>query len=230
MLMQSSRGRGSATPDLARLPGSRFVAAVETGEGRRLDEPLVKQLTGGDRIAARRLYKDVFEFTPTHKLWLATNHLPQIAGTDDAIWRRIRLIPFTVRIPDTEKDPQLRSKLLAELPGILAWAIEGCSSYLVDGLEPPASVTGATQAYRDDMDELGAFIEECCLVEDGEIAKAQELLTIYGYWAQANSAGPITATALSRALIERGFTKGRSKEGVFYKGLGVSRADQARLN
>jgi putative DNA primase/helicase len=230
MLMQSRSSRGSASPDLARLPGARFVAAVETGEGRRLDEPLVKQLTGGDRIAARRLYRDVFEFAPTHKLWLATNHLPQIGGTDDAIWRRIRLIPFAVTIPEADRDTKLPGKLRAELPGILAWAVEGCSRYLADGLLPPDTVQAATSGYRADMDELGAFLDECCYLGDDGQAGAAELLTLYGYWAQANSATPITSAQLSRSLVERGFQRHRLSGGVVYRGLAIATRDQANLN
>ncbi len=230
MLMQQSRARGGATPDLARLPGARFVGAVETGEGRRIDEPLVKQLTGGDLITARPLYKNPFEFRPTHKLWLATNHLPQIAGTDDAIWRRIRLIPFKVTIPEHERDPQLPHRLRAELPGILNWALDGCAAFLAEGLGKPAAVDEATEAYRADMDELGAFIDDMCDVDDGGSVGAKELLTLYGYWATANNAAPVTANQLARALVERGFQKHRLNTGVVYRGLRINTADQENLN
>jgi len=116
------RGDGPRT-DLARLAGARFVAANESGEGRRLDEGLVKQVTGGDRIVARRLYESEVEFTPHFSLWLASNHKPEIKGTDHAIWRRIHLVPFTVRIPEDEQDPRLLDALKAESVGILRWAV-----------------------------------------------------------------------------------------------------------
>lgn len=230
MLMQQSRARGGATPDLARLPGARFVSAVETGEGRRIDEPLVKQLTGGDRITARRLYREPFEFTPTHKLWLATNHLPQIAGTDHAIWRRVRLIPFAVTIAPEQKDLRLKQKLLAEGPGILRWALAGCAAWLAEGLATPACVLEATQAYRDDMDELGAFLDECLSLEQADNAvKASILYTRYGYWAQGAGATPITPTAFGRALTERGFQKTKRRDGWHYLGVTLA-GDQAELN
>src|SRR3990167_1056257 len=112
--------------DIARMAGTRFIAAIEAGEGKRLAETLVKQLTGGDTVTARYLYQDYFEYRPAFKMWLAANHKPTIRGTDNAIWRRIRLVPFTVTIPEAERDSKLSSKLRGELPGILAWAIRGC--------------------------------------------------------------------------------------------------------
>ncbi|HLI51013.1 MAG TPA: phage/plasmid primase, P4 family, partial [Thermomicrobiaceae bacterium] len=133
--------RQDAIPnDVARLRGARFVAAVETEDGRRLSEPLVKQLTGGDRVTARFMRAEWFEFSPTFKLWLATNHKPVIRGTDHAIWRRIRLIPFTVTIAEADQDKELPAKLRAEMPGILRWAIDGCLSWQRDGLGVPEAV------------------------------------------------------------------------------------------
>lgn len=224
LLMQARANRGGATPDLARLPGARFVSAVETGEGRRLDEPLVKQITGGDRIAARRLYRDVFEFTPTHKLWLATNHLPEVRGTDEAIWRRIRLVPFTVTIPEAKRDKQLAAKLRGELPGILAWSIRGCTDYLADGLEEPDAVKAATQSYRDEMDELGAFLEERVAIEETLDAarvsvRAAVLFTAYEYWCKDGGISPMSMTAFGRQLGERGLHREKRRDGWHYVGV-----------
>jgi putative DNA primase/helicase len=112
--------------DIARLFGARVVTSSEVGEGKRLNESLVKTLTGDETVTARFLHAEFFEFKPTFKLWLAANHRPVIRGTDNAIWDRVRLIPFTVSIPLEERDPGLRAALLAELPGILAWAVAGC--------------------------------------------------------------------------------------------------------
>jgi len=117
---------GHPRNDLARLAGARFVAAVEAAQGRQLAENVIKQATGGDTITARFLYREYFEFSPQFKLFLVANHKPVIIGTDEAIWRRIRLIPFTVTIPPEERDKQLLEKLQRELPGILAWAVRGC--------------------------------------------------------------------------------------------------------
>src|SRR5262249_13180590 len=124
--------------DLARLQGARFVAAVEVERNRKLAEVLVKQLTGGDIITARFFYEEFFEYQPVLKLWLAVNHKPMVQGTDHAIWRRIRLLPFTATIPADEQDKRLMEKLQAELPGILRWAVEGCLAWQCeDGLTPP---------------------------------------------------------------------------------------------
>jgi putative DNA primase/helicase len=143
--------------DIARLFGARVVTSSEVGEGKKVNESLVKSLTGTDRVAARFLYAEAFEFLPTFKLWLAANHKPVIRGTDTAIWRRIRLVPFTVEIPEGERDPELPNRLRAELPGILAWAVQGCLLWLESGLGVPDQVRAATDAYRRESDILGAF-------------------------------------------------------------------------
>ena len=137
--------RDSIPNDVARLRGARFVAATETGEGRRLNEALVKRLTGGDTIAARFMRSEWFEFRPRFKAWLATNHRPEVRGVDEAIWRRIRLVPFTVTIPEHERDPLLPAKLRTELPGILALAVNACLDWQKHGLPQAEAVTAATQ-------------------------------------------------------------------------------------
>src|ERR1035438_4827060 len=120
--------------DLAALAGVRFVSATESKEGRRLDEAKIKQITGGDTVTARFLNKEFFEFRPEFKIWLATNHRPTIKGTDDGIWRRIRLVPFAVQIPEDKVDQRLRGKLVAEASGILNWMIAGLEDYRSGGL------------------------------------------------------------------------------------------------
>ncbi len=130
-----------------------------------LAEAVVKQITGQDTIACRKLYSDIFEYVPQFKMVLTTNHKPIIRGDDHAIWRRIRLIPFTVIIPPKEQDRDLIEKLIDELPGILNWALDGLQAYQDEGLDPPACVTEATKEYRSDMDIIGDWIAECC-VED----------------------------------------------------------------
>src|SRR5262249_34700305 len=126
--------------DVARLRGARFVPAVETRKGRWLDEERLKQLSGGDKISARFMRGEWFDFSPICKVCLVTNHRPKIRGTDEAIWRRIHLVPFTVTIPKSDRDKTLPEKLRAELPGILAWAVRGCLEWRVKGLAPPDSV------------------------------------------------------------------------------------------
>jgi putative DNA primase/helicase len=151
--------------DIARLAGARLVLTSETGAGGKLDEALVKRLTGGDTMIARFLYQEFEEFYPSAKFWLTTNNKPQIQGRDLAIWRRIKLIPFQVTIPDHEQDKDLGQKFVVELSGILAWAVKGCLEWQRVGLRPPAEVLAATKEYEQESDELREFLEDCCVVE-----------------------------------------------------------------
>jgi putative DNA primase/helicase len=160
----------------------RFVTSIEVEDGRRFAESLVKQLTGGDRVRARRMRQDFWEFDPTHTVFLATNHKPEVRGTDNAIWRRIRLIPFTDTIPPDEQDKKLPEKLRAELQGILAWAVEGCLEWQLDGLQAPEEVRQATGEYRSEMDVVGAFLNECCELGEDRTVSAADLYRAYGEW------------------------------------------------
>ena len=214
--------RGGGIPnDVARLRGARLVTAVEAEEGRHMAESLVKQMTGGDTVAARFLHQEFFEFAPAFKLWLATNHKPIIRGTDYAIWRRIRLIPFTVTIPDAEQDHGLGEKLRAELPGILAWAMRGCLEWQRDGLGTPSEVSQATNAYRKDMDVLGGWIDSCCACAPTAEGRAGELHANYKEWCAASGEQPISSRKFSQALEERGFDKAQDRAGTFYIGIGL---------
>jgi putative DNA primase/helicase len=165
--------------DLAELDGVRMVAAVELEEGRRLAEVLAKQVSGGDTMKARYLFQEFFEFRPQFKLWLCGNHKPRIHGTDHAIWRRIRLIPWTVTIPDDKQDKDLTMKLKAEWPGILVWAVEGCLDWQKNGLLAPDEVMAATADYRKEMDVLGDFFDACVTVEAGASVPAKDLYEAY---------------------------------------------------
>jgi putative DNA primase/helicase len=192
--------------DIARLASARVVTAVESEGGRRLAEALVKQLTGGDAICARFLHREYFEFSATFKVWIACNHKPVIRGTDHAIWRRIRLVPFTVTIPDQAQDKTLTDKPSAEMPGILNWALEGCRLWQQEGLMSPHAVSRATNAYREEMDALGAFLRECCVQEGGASETAAQLYGEYTEWCKQSSEKAITKTAFGLALKERGLT------------------------
>jgi putative DNA primase/helicase len=174
--------RGSHPTELADLFGMRCVTSIEVEDGRRFAESLVKQLTGGDRVRARRMRQDFWEFNPTHTVFLATNHKPEVRGTDNAIWRRIRLIPFTETIPPEEQDKKLPEKLRAELGGILTWAVEGCLEWQLDGLEAPEEVRKATGKYRSEMDVVGAFLDECCVMGEDRTVSAADLYRAYGEW------------------------------------------------
>jgi putative DNA primase/helicase len=177
-LLMAKRNEAHPT-DRAGLFGKRLVCCVETEQGRKLAETLVKELTGGDTISARKLYQDFWEFDPTHKIWLAGNHKPTIVGNDEGIWRRIKLVPFDAVIPEDEQDKFLEQKLTAELPGILNWAVEGCLHWQGHGLEEPEGVRRATQEYRDEQDVIGTFIRQYCEVGEGYTAPATELWLVF---------------------------------------------------
>jgi putative DNA primase/helicase len=197
----------------ADLFGKRFVAAIETEQGRRLAEVFVKEATGGDPIRARRMREDFWEFQPTHKVFLATNHKPVITGTDNAIWERLRLVPFTVTIPSEARDTSLPEKLQAELPGILAWAVRGCLAWQAEGLGLPEEVQAATKAYRNDMDTLGQFIAECCVTGPNYRTKADKLYDAYTRWHGEQAKNQ---RAWGMALTERGFERKRGTGGYYW--------------
>ena len=201
--------------DLARLAGARLVIANEAGKGRRLDEATVKTLSGGDRVTARHLYRDSFEFTPTYKIQLVTNDRPRIEGGDEAIWSRLREVPYAVSFRGRE-DRELSTKLEAELPGILAWAVQGCLAWQESGLGSAAAIEEATNQYRADEDLLGAFIEEC-LETEGRIEVA-ELRRLYEAYVEEAGEQPLNGSRLGRELSHRGISRG-GKARRYYVGL-----------
>ena len=189
----------------ARLQGARFVVVSESDDHRRLAEATVKRLTGSDQLVARYMRQDFFEFTPSHKLWLVTNHKPKVSGTDHAIWRRIRLIPFDVVIADEDQDKELPAKLLAEGAGILADLVAACRRWAAQGLTSPLAVTLATSAYRADEDLLGAFLADCCdLTNPDTHTTSADLYAAYKRWAAAAGEDAMTQRALAPLLRERG--------------------------
>ncbi len=213
--------------NIAALKGARFVSASEADEGRRLAEATIKDLTGGDTISARFMRGEWFDFLPEFKLWLGTNHKPVIRGTDRAIWDRIRLIPFAVRIPDEEQDKHLRTKLLAEAPGILAWAVEGCLAWQRDGLGEPREVRDATAGYRAEMDVLAGFLEDRCVVKEAARVSAKDLYASYVGWCDETGEKPMTQKAMGQRLGERGFDSARvgKDRARYWLGLGLRGGD-----
>ena len=190
--------------DVAQLKGKRFVHASESGEGKRLDEEFIKDATGRDTLSARFMRGEWFQFKPQFKLWLRTNHKPVIRGTDPAIWDRPRLIPFTERFEGRE-EKDLPEKLRAELPGILTWAVQGCLSWQINGLGMPEAVQQANEAYRRDMDVLGDFLAECCIVAGYARVETTALYKAYVHWAEKNSEHPLGRRTFRERLQERGF-------------------------
>ncbi len=205
----------SATNDLARLRGSRFVVATEVNADGKLDEVLVKQITGGDKISARFLYREFFEFQPECKIFLVTNYKPDISGSDEGIWRRIVLIPFEVRIPEGERDKHLIEKLRKELPGILAWAVEGCLAWQWEGLCPPERVRAATSRYREEMDWMSTFLRERCLLRERAITSAADLFAAFGLWWNNDDGDQpsqkVFGSRLTAAGLQSGKKSGKSK-------------------
>jgi putative DNA primase/helicase len=203
---------GGVPNDVARLKGARPVTASETEEGRRLAESLVKDLTGQDTISARFMWAEWFDFKPTHALHLSTNHKPEIRGTDPAIWRRIRLVPWGVTIPPAEQDKKLPEKLRGELPGVLAWIVHGCSAWLREGLQAPEEVRKATRAYRAEMDVLAAFLADCCVRGGDEEAFAGELWGAWKRWSEETGEQTGSQKLFGGRLAERGFLNHRDSK------------------
>ena len=215
------RGGDSAGSDIARLKGARFVTSEEPTEGVRLNEGLLKQLTGGSKITCRFLYGDEFEYTPEFKIWVATNHKPVIRGTDFGIWRRIKLIPFEVTIPKEKVDRNLKYKLRREFPQILRWAVEGCIKWRKSGLTEPKCISDAVSEYKHEMDLLAGFIEQCIEIDykqDNKVS-ASDLFRAYIRWARENNEYEMSSKKFHTEIGKRLPEKGRSGKGIYYKNI-----------
>ena len=216
-LLGVRRSGGEASADVARLAGLRLVVASELPEGGRLNEALVKDLTGGDVITARHLYKPPFDFRPAFKLALYGNHKPVVRGTDEGIWRRVRMVPFTQTIPEAEVDLRLPEKLREELPGILAWAVAGCRLWQADRLGSTARIREATADLRSENDLLGSFLEDHCILGENLSAPVGDLYSTYRRWAEDSNEQPATQKQFSASLTERGFGTSRGSHGVRHR-------------
>lgn len=207
--------------ELANLRGRRFVVMAEINEGARFDEAKLKQLTGGDAISARFMRQDLFDFTPTHTLWLAANHKPTVAAGGDSFWRRVRIIPFDNQVPKNERNGNLKNELLEEAPGILQWAIDGCIDYLTNGLQEPEEVKTATSEYASEEDSLGRFIEDRVMFVDKSARIDQtDFRRAYKEWCDLNDEHELNATAFGRALKTRfDVETTRSHGRRFYSGV-----------
>jgi putative DNA primase/helicase len=200
--------------ELADLRGARLVTSVETEEGRRWAESKIKTLTGGDPIKARFMRRDFFEYDPQFKLWIAGNHKPGLRSVDEAIRRRLHLVPFTVTIPKAERDPELTEKLKAEWPGVLAWMIEGCLRWQEAGLAPPAAVVAATTEYLANEDTLAAWLEECCELDPNAFASRTTLFASWKAWTERSREHTGSATRFYERLETRdGVRASQKREG-----------------
>jgi putative DNA primase/helicase len=224
LLDQHHEAHPTATADLYR---TRLAVATEIDHGDRLSEALVKQLTGGDEISTRRMHENFWTFRPTHKFVMATNHTPMVSGQDEGLWRRLRLVPFNVTIPDAERDKLLTEKLRAERSGILNWLVEGCLLWQRQGLADSAAVKSATGEYQEEFDRLADFLSECC--DRGADCRAPAKALFNAYAAYSDRQGvkhPMSNTAFGRCLTERGFHKVKRNDGYHRVGLALkSRAD-----
>lgn len=220
LLLDRARSNGGPSGDIASLRGKRFVAMSEVDEGRHFSEALVKSMTGGDAIVARHMYQSQFTFIPTHKMFVAGNHKPVVKGNDDGIWRRMRLIPFSVSIKKEDRDPNLENKLKSELPGILNWAIEGCLAWQRDGLTTPKAIASATAEYRGEMDIVGSWIRENCIEGPYHTLMFDEAYESFSAWAKDYFGFSYTKKKLGTLLIERGYEKANTAKRK-YLGIGL---------
>jgi putative DNA primase/helicase len=229
-----ARDRDPHPTERADLHGKRLVCAIETDEGKRLAESLIKELTGGDTIRARRMRENFFQFSPTHKLILCSNHKPQVRGTDHGTWRRLRLVPFTARFwnPDVPPAPGetrsehlravkgMKDQLLAEAPGILAWAVQGCIDWQANGMGCPEKVAAATSTYRQEENLLSRFIADRCEVHASNWVKASELFSAFRAWCQfVGVESPPSQRSFGLMMTEAGY--GRNSNGTKYSGLSL---------
>jgi putative DNA primase/helicase len=205
--------------DLAGLRGARLVTATETEEGRRWNEPRIKQLTGGDTVAARFMRQDFFEYRPAFKLIIAGNHKPSLRSVDEAIRRRFHLIPFAVTIPAEERDGELTEKLKAEWPGILAWLIEGALEWQTEGLRPPKAVLDATEAYLSAEDATAAWIDDKCERDPSTWEQSSALFASWTSWAEQTGEFAGSMKRFAQTLEGRGFCRHKMNRGQGFYGL-----------
>lgn len=217
-LMVKRYNSGGHNEDVARLKGKRLVTSSEPNEGSRLDEGMIKQLTGEDMVTASYKGKHMFEYKPKYKLWIATNHKPYVRGTDEGIWRRIKIIPFLVTIPEDKVDPNLKAKLSTELQGILNWAIDGALKWQQEGLKESQAVKEASNEFRQEMDTLQIFIDEMCVLEEGAEVQSSALYACYKSWASTNNEHVMTHNKFGREVSKK-FEKHRTKASVNFKGV-----------
>ncbi len=211
--------------DIARLRGARVVTTTEVEHGKTFSESLIKQVTGNDPMTARFLYGEYFSFVPSFKIFMATNHKPEIKGNDHGIWRRIRLIPFTVTIPDHLRDRDLTEKLKAENSGILNWLLEGFQIWKNEGLKTTTKVMQATQEYEDEMDVVGLFIKDCLQIDASGITRIsnKDIYNLYLEWAKTNNEKNVSQRYLALRLQAKGFKKSVSNSERFWLGLSLPR-------
>ena len=226
-----TRNHAPHPTERADLAGKRFVTTIEVEDGRRLAENFVKQLTGGDELKVRRMREDFWTLRPTWKIFMATNNKPEIKGTDFGIWRRVRLIPFSVVIGPDRIDYTLMDKLMGEREGILAWAVEGCRLWREGGLADPVGVLSATAEYRSDADIVGRFFADCCVLMPEVRCRASDLYETFVEWhrREIGQDEPMSGTAFGRRLTDMGYKVEKSGGQKWRFGVSLS-SDNVRLS
>ena len=199
--------------DVAGLRGARMVSVAETEQGRRWAESKLKLVTGGDRVRARFMRQDFFEFAPQFKLVVIGNHKPAVRSVDEAMRRRLHLVPFVVTIPKAQRDQRLLETLLTERDGIMAWAVQGCLEWQRTGLAPPETITAATQDYFEEADVVGEWITECCRSDPSAFAPSKMLYSSWREFAEMTGHPAGTKTSLTQDLVRRGYRQGRGRDG-----------------
>lgn len=219
----ASINRSNVPNDVAALDGARFIVSSETSERAKLNEERIKALTGGDKISARFLYREFFEFTPCGKFWIATNHMPRVEDDSAGFWRRVRVIPFFAMFSGEQLDRDLERKLLAERPGILNWIVRGALEWQKAGLQAPKAVEEATNEFREESDTLRAFVSECCIEEPKKMCRAGEIFREYQEWTKV--AGIEVLDRLNGAMFGRRmsqrFRKCHDAQGAYYLEVGI---------
>lgn len=217
-----SAGRGVGGPEMMELLGARLVIGSETEEGRQLDAALMKRLTGGDQLTARRLYQAPVTWNPSHQLIYVTNHLPKVKGNDPAVWRRIRVVPFDVVVAESERDQTLPERLELSADGILTWAVQGWFDYEDQGgMNEPDTVRRATDDYQTESDALKRFIQSECVTSPHVHVKTRDLFHVWTAWAAADGADALNERAFAKELDRLGYEGRRTKAGIVRAGIGL---------
>ena len=196
-----------------------MVTAVEANWNRQIDEARIKAMTGGEPITARFMRQDYFEFTPAFKLWLVANDFPKVRDTSGAFWERVRVIPFKAQIPEHERDPNLREKLKAEWPGILAWAVRGCLKWQREGLGKPRAVVDATGQWKEGADHVRRFVNDELIRDAGNTLASSELYSRYKTWCERHGEQPLSDRKLKSKLEDLDLTPKRVRTGSVWVGV-----------
>ena len=228
----TTRRSGSPRNDIARLAGKRLLLSNEIAEGAKMAETLVKQVTGGDVVAARFLREEFFEFIPQFTLWLTANNRPRIDSVDGAIWRRIREIPFEVAIPEEERDPLLKRELCdleTHGPAVLTWLVKGCLEYYEKGLEQPTAVSRATEEYREEMDHIATFLGDCVLLGPNYRENNTALYDAYVKWCRFHRIHPVGRKTFTQDLQRKGYVQKRQGRQRLWEGIELDIDDNGNL-